>query len=510
MSNNYQLLELIEKLREIDVTTKKLRIKSVTVSSQTQTVKVAVICDSVLSEQTITEMEGIISSYMPFTFKRVQVQAHKVKADEDLVKSAISAKILSSYKYLSGSIKSEDITVSLGAQIRVNFCLTDNVKTLFTSNKISEKLKDFLCCEFCDDFLIETSFKQDFVQDFIEEESDITDFITVKARTIKVDNVHSYISYDNCDTAIYIADAVNMRKEVYVCGTITNVREMQTSKGKPMFLIDFTDKTGRLTGKYFPSEKKVKTIQLLKEGEGIILFGEMGEFNGRADFRIKNIGLCDFPQGFVPERLPSKPIPTKYKMVFPQEIEDTTQLNLFKADDTVPECLKGKVFVVFDLETTGLDTLNDKITEIGAVKIVDGEIVDGFTTLINPRVPISAKITELTGITDEMVADKPVFSDVVGDFYKYIDGATLIAHNASFDVNFIKKASEKEGFYIENEYLDTMEIARKEVLGLKNYKLNTVCDHFGIEFLHHRAMSDAHATAKMFLEIIKLKKHLPN
>ena len=154
--------------------------------------------------------------------------------------------------------------------------------------------------------------------------------------------------------------------------------------------------------------------------------------------------------------------------------------------------------------------LTSKITEIGAVKIVDGVIQDCFTTLINPKVPISQKITELTGITDEMVADKPVFSEVVGDFYKYIDGATLIAHNAMFDVTFIKKASEKEGYYVENQYLDTMEIARKEIMGLKNYKLNTICDHFGIEFLHHRAMSDAHATAKMFLEIIKLKKRLPN
>ncbi len=510
MSNNYQFSQLLQRLREIDNTTKKLRIKSVTVNSQTQTVKVAVICDTVLSEQTLVEIEGLISSYMPVSFKRVEVVAFKVKADKDLVKSAVTGKFSSSFKYLSGSIAEEDITVEMGEPIKVNFKLTDNVNTLFTSNKIADKIKDFLSCEFCEDFLIETSYKQAVVQEFVEEESDITDFLTVKVRTIKVNNVRGYIAYDNCDTAIYLADAVNMRKELYVCGIISGIREMSTAKGKPMFLIDFTDKTGRLTGKYFPSEKKVKTVQLLKEGEGIIMFGEMGEYNGRADFRIKNIGLCDFPEDFVPERLPGKPTPTKYKKIFPQKLEDTTQINLFKFNDELPLCLMGKTFVVFDLETTGLDTVNDKITEIGAVKIVDGKIEDGFTTLINPQVPISAKITELTGITDEMVADKPTFSEIVGDFYKYIDGAILVAHNANFDVNFIKRASEKEGYYVENEYYDTMEIARKEILGLKNYKLNTICDHFGIEFLHHRAMSDAHATAKMFLEIIKLKKRLPN
>ncbi len=510
MSSNYQFLDLLEKIRELDSSTKKLRIQSVTVNPTTQTVKVAVICDTVLTEQTIVEIEGLISSYMPISFKKVQVESKKVKADADLVKSAVLNKILSSFKYISGSISAQDILVTMGEKIRINFSLTPSLKTLFTSNKIADKIIDFLSSEFCEDFIVETTFKQGESVELDEEESDIADFLTVKVRTLQVNNVHSYISYDNCDTAVYIADAVNMRKELYVCGLITGIREMQTSKGKPMFLIDFTDKTGRLTGRYFPSEKKVKTVQLLKEGEGIILFGEMGEFNGRADFRIKNIGLCDFPEDFVPERLPSKPVPTKYKKIFPQELEDTTQINIFKANDFVPDCLIGKTFVVFDLETTGLDTINDKITEIGAVKIVDGKICDCFTTLINPQVPISARITELTGITDEMVADKPVFSEVIGDFFKYIDGVTLIAHNASFDVNFIKKAAEKEGYYVENEYLDTMEIARKEVLGLKNYKLNTICDHFGIEFLHHRAMSDAHATAKMFLEIIKLKKRLPN
>ena len=510
MSSNYQFIQLLEKLRNLDQTTKKLRIKSVAVNSNTQEVRVAVICDTVLSEQTLAEAEGIISSFMPLSFKKVTIEASKVKADIDLVKGAVLNKISTSLKYISGSVLSEDITVEMGEVIKVDFKLAPNVKTLFTSNKIADKIKDFLESEFCEDFVITTSFKRGESVEIAEEESDISDFLTVKVRTIKLENVHSYISYDNCDTAIYIADAINMRKELYVSGVITGVREMQTSKGKPMFLIDITDKTGRLTGKYFPTEKKVKSVQLLKEGEGVIFFGEMGEFNGRADFRIKNIGLCDFPEDFVPERLPGKPTPGKYKKVFPEEIEDTTQINLFKADDSIPDCLKGKTFVVFDLETTGLDTTNDKITEIGAVKIVDGVIQDCFTTLINPKVPISERIVELTGITDQMVADKPVFSEVVGDFYKYIDGATLIAHNAMFDITFIKKASEKEGYYVENDYLDTMEIARKEVLGLKNYKLNTICDHFGIEFLHHRAMSDAHATAKMFLEIIKLKKRLPN
>jgi len=89
LSSNYQFLDLVEKIRELDSSTKKLRIQSVTVNPTTQTVKVAVICDTVLTEQTIVEIEGLISSYMPISFKKVQVESKKVKADADLVKSAI-------------------------------------------------------------------------------------------------------------------------------------------------------------------------------------------------------------------------------------------------------------------------------------------------------------------------------------------------------------------------------------------------------------------------------------
>jgi DNA polymerase III epsilon subunit family exonuclease len=408
-------------------------------------------------------------------------------------------------------ISKDDIQVKQrGDQVKISLRLQPSQQTLYVSNKISNQLIDYLSNEFCEDFIIELKDKEE--SDYIEnlEEADASDFFTAPKRTIQVTEVQSYISYDKTDVATYIADAVFTRGEVYVCGVITGKREMLTKTGKTMFLIDFTDKTGRLTGKFFATEKRVDAVKLLKEGEGVIFKGEMGDYNGNPDFSIKSIGLCKFPEDFEPVRRAGKPVPGKYKKVFPCEIEDVTQLDMFTDANYVPDCLIGKTFVVFDIETTGLDNNNDRITEIGAVKIVDGKIVNGFTTLINPQKPIPKDIQDITGINDEMVADKPLFDAIIGDFYKYIDGAVLIAHNANFDVNFIKKFAEREGYYVENDYLDTMEIARKNILGLKNYKLNTICEHFGIQFLHHRAMSDAHATAKMFLEIIKLKKCLPN
>ena len=509
MLNNYKYTEILKSIRAIDESTAKIKIQHVELFTNPPHLVFTIITNIPLADSIILDIQKTLASYMPSNFKDVKVITKKVKADEELVKSVLFNKLSVSYLYLT--IKQEDIFVSQRQDIvKITVRLQPSQQTLYTSNRVSNQLIEYLSNEFCEDFVIEIKDKAEteYVDDL--EEADASDFFTAPMRTITVKDVHSYISYDKTDTAVYIADALAVRGEVYVCGIITGIREMQTKTGKTMFLIDFTDKTARLTGKFFAKDKKVQAIKLLKENEGVIFKGEMGEFNGYPDFSIKNIGLCTFPEDFVPERRAGKPVPGKYKKIFPCEVEDVTQLDMFTEVDYVPGCLIGHTFVVFDIETTGLDNVNDRITEIGAVKIVDGKIVDGFSTLINPLKPIPKDIQALTGINDEMVADKPTFSEVVGDFYKYIDGATLIAHNANFDVNFIKKSAEREGYYVENNYLDTMEIARKNVLGLKNYKLNTICEHFGIQFLHHRAMSDAHATAKMFLEIIKLKKCLPN
>lgn len=95
------------------------------------------------------------------------------------------------------------------------------------------------------------------------------------------------------------------------------------------------------------------------------------------------------------------------------------------------------------------------------------------------------------------------------DFFKFTRGATLVAHNADFDVKFIKTQSKPFDYYYDNPVIDSCQFSRDTVPGLSNYKLNTVCDHFGIKFLHHRALSDAYATAEMFIELVKIKKTLP-
>ena len=166
--------------------------------------------------------------------------------------------------------------------------------------------------------------------------------------------------------------------------------------------------------------------------------------------------------------------------------------------------------MVFDIETTGLDVMNNGITEIGAVKIINGKITEQFTTLVKPDYRISEENTAITGITEEMVKDAPKISAVIPDFMKFIEDAVLVAHNSDFDMKFIKKYAGAEDYEVKNKVLDSLELSRSNLPQLRKHDLHTVADYFGIVFHHHRAMSDAYATAEAFIELMKIKNGLKN
>ncbi|MBQ5389569.1 MAG: PHP domain-containing protein, partial [Clostridia bacterium] len=153
-------------------------------------------------------------------------------------------------------------------------------------------------------------------------------------------------------------------------------------------------------------------------------------------------------------------------------------------------------YVVFDIETTGLSVANCGITEIGAVKINGGEITDRFNIFVNPEMPIPQNIVELTGITDEMVADAPTIDAALPQFFKFIGDLPLIAHNANFDTGFIRAAAEKLKLPFKNVYLDTVALSRYANPELKKHKLDILAEYYELgDFNHHRACDDAEMLA---------------
>ncbi|HHT7008457.1 TPA: 3'-5' exonuclease [Bacillus cereus] len=161
-------------------------------------------------------------------------------------------------------------------------------------------------------------------------------------------------------------------------------------------------------------------------------------------------------------------------------------------------------FVVLDIETTELSpTKGGRIAEIGAVKYVDGKIVDTYSQLINPEMKISNKITKLTGITNDMVQGKPVYGQVLPKFYQFINGFLVIAHNAKFDWNrFLLFYFEKVGIHPENEVLDSIAVFKHFCPGRRKYNLDEFCTTFGyLNKNRHRAFEDAEATGECLLEL---------
>ena len=180
-------------------------------------------------------------------------------------------------------------------------------------------------------------------------------------------------------------------------------------------------------------------------------------------------------------------------------VDDSNKIVYDITDETV-----DSPFVVFDIETTGLNKEKCKIIEIGAVKIQDGEIIDRWSTFVNPKTKIPSEITNLTSITDSMVRDASVFSEQIDDFLKFCEGCVMVAHNANFDMGFMKEEAKNCGRSFDLPYLDTLILARCMYKSLPNHKLDTLCRHLNVILAHHhRAVDDAEATAQAFVKMLE-------
>ena len=341
-----------------------------------------------------------------------------------------------------------------------------------------------------------------------------------------------------------------------VWGDIVRKESVTSKDGKwEIYSIDITDYTSSNTLKIIQSSSKKEAIEELKEGDTLVVRGDasydkyehdvtirplavmlvqkllktddapvkrvelhlhsnmstMDGMNGSADLaklahrwghRAMAITDHGVVQGF-PDAMYASEGWKDFRMIYGLEAYFVNDMvGAVKGEES--QSFDGE-FVVFDLETTGLSAGSDRITEIGAVKVRGGEIVDVFNTFVNPGRHIPEKITQLTSITDAMVKDAPDEAEALKLWEQFCpENAILVAHNADFDCSFMSAAYARQQKPFRNTYIDTVTISRSLYKELKNHKLDTVAEHLKVgEFHHHRACDDAETLAKIFLRMMQ-------
>ena len=187
--------------------------------------------------------------------------------------------------------------------------------------------------------------------------------------------------------------------------------------------------------------------------------------------------------------------------------------------------MRIKDYVAIDLETTGISVSKDKIIEVGLIKVINSHIEEMFSCIINPNMPVSTKILNLTGIDENEIKTARYIQDVIGDIVEFCDGFDLIGHNTIFDYSFIKKEANNAGLNFEKRGIDTYKLCKKILPPYIQKNLTDACAYFGIERKNmHRAFSDAYFTHMLYQEIlanfkeleiiseimkVKLKKNVP-
>ncbi|MDE7452825.1 MAG: ribonuclease H-like domain-containing protein, partial [Clostridia bacterium] len=444
-----------------------------------------------------------------------KVEIVKLTPDPEMVRLKLLEDIENNFRALSVTIKKDDVQVK---KTDAGFEYVISVLPSLADDGMCEEISARLKKSFCGDFIGNVVKSNAEVQDIVVEEDHENEDYIMPVRSFEISAFSFLEGTEKQTRAVYLSDLNFESEKVVVCGRIEDIRERsyknKKDQEKPYYSFTLSDETAMHRITYFTRVKSIDKIKALKIGDSIVCTGKAEIYNGDLRFTANTIDYGKVPEGFVPEKRESRPVPKYYSVIKPQPYVDIQQTDMF-ADRSVPECLKGKTFVVFDLETTGLNSAPtsgsmDRIIEIGAYKICDGVICESFSTFINPQKKLSEEIIRLTGITEEMVSPAPTYEQVMPDFFKFCDGSILVGHNITgFDFKFVDYYCAKLGYMFERKLIDTIKLSQEVLLSLSNYKLNTVADRFGIAFNHHRAVDDALVTAKIFIELIKIKKSLP-
>lgn len=463
---------------------------------------------NIWNEEAKAEILRACKELLPSNFA-INVRYVKTAIDADVIKRIVKDYFIKNNKALIGQYDDNEVKVTIdGNKVKVTIPAYDHICDFCIKSGVKEALLDYL----------NSNLNADIKVEFLPIGNASTTKIPVSDEEVFIDRGlvevtgKKPIMGGGVDARPkYISRCTVLKAGVCVAGRVSEFSRNISNRGYIFYKFTLNDTTESIRCIAFTRGKKHGSLDCVENDNCLVVMGELQEDSygkGRI-LRVEKADLCDIDFDAIIEGIKTaKDLEKKKNKAEIKPIESHGRLNLF--DMTTPNCplLLHNDVVVFDLETTGTDVRTDRIIEIGAVKIVGGEIVSCYETLVDPKMKIPAGASQVNHIYDSDVAGAPYIEDCLGDFMNYCKDCYLVAHNGDgFDFLFIKRECDALGYEFNNKTLDTLTMARKaypygSTPKLKNHKLGTLCKFLDIELVDaHRAYNDAEATAKLFIKL---------
>lgn len=508
-----------------------LRISKLNLDIGTSSLSVVCLLPEDISEDKFGEedkkvVEEFCRSQVPETFS-LKIAFVKNRINKEAISKQVISFISSKYQTLTSQYDASLTQVSVDSKkIIIDLYMSSPVLHYCENSGFKDKLSKFIYSQnCCDKVIVKINMSHKVDTDKLLDDRENVQYVDVGEIDIKGD-YHYYIGKDIGRKPRYIFKYKKEMDGICVCGTVSDIKKINiVDKNSPdrrlkkiLFKFTIDDSTGKMDCLYFAKLRKAKKheddhgtgfvtcLDSLAEGDDVVIFGNYrhSDFSDKNELNVTKLALCKINYEGMAKRKEEIKKANKIKVFQkPQKYEVDINENLL---DMIWHCdyILNNKFVVFDIETTGLNTETDQIIEIGAVKLEYGKIVEYYDTLIDPNREIPPDASRINHIYDDDVKNSPYIEDVLGFFMEYIKGYKLIAHNGNgFDFKILRRDCQKLGLPFENELIDSLIEARKILKRERSHSLDSLCRHYNIVNKNaHRAYEDSEATAKVFVKLM--------
>lgn len=484
--------------------------------------------DKDLTETDKEQLKNIIVDHLKIDGTMLVIKINKSFVEKDLIKKEIFEFFKENNPTFFNAVNERYIQIEVNNEksVTIDFNLEEDLYNYFVKFNLAKNLIVYLEKSFCAAFDVnvllttKTQVQDSFLQTRFETLKTQSDLNAIMGHTID--------KYVVSDKKVLIGNEINFRPRhissidqvmdnCVIAGKInflteksfTSKRKKKNKDGteepvvKPYFSFTLKDDSGSIIAVIFPSKANYHKMQLLKNGDSVLVRGNITKFNEKFEISAKDISFCKIPnKNEIHINVNNEEI-TEYRYVKPIKYSNAKQSNLFDTKQSLSREVQNQSYVVYDFETTGIDVSKEEIIEIGALKIVNGEFSEVFSTLVKPKKPIPPDATKINRITDEMVANCYSIEQVICDFYLFCKDCQMVGYNnKGFDALFLEKAGKSVGLNFDNTQIDAFILAKDKLKGLRNYKLSTVSKYLDVNLIDaHRALNDVIATAEVFLKL---------